>query len=134
MKKSDALKLVKLAAAAADEKHGADIVAIDVSRESSLADYFLFVTGTSHLHIRALEDGIRTALRDQGANLSRTDGQRGHVWRVLDYGPMIVHVMDQKTRDFYSIEKLWERGRPVTWKSRSPRRPGVRAPRRARKR
>jgi ribosome-associated protein len=115
MNKADALRLTKLAAKVADEKLGQEIVAIDVSKESSLADYFLFITGTSHVHIRALEDEIRDSLRTAGANLTRTDGQRGHLWRALDYGALIVHIMDQKTREFYSMEKLWERGRPVSW-------------------
>ena len=115
MSKADALRLTKLAAVAADEKLGESIVALDVSKESTLSDYFVFITGTSHVHIRALEDGIREALRHSGGSLTRTDGQRGHLWRVLDYGGLIVHIMDAKTREFYSIEKLWERGRPVQW-------------------
>jgi ribosome-associated protein len=115
MNKADALRITKLAAKVADEKLGEDIVALDVSRESTLADYFLFVTGTSHVHIRALEDIIRESLRQAGVNLTRTDGQRGHVWRALDYGQVIIHLMDEKTREFYAMEKLWERGRPVAW-------------------
>ena len=115
MKKEEALRLTKLAAKAADDKLGTEIVALDVSKESTLADFFVFVTGNSHLHIRALEDAVRESLRASGGSLTRTDGQRGHLWRVLDYGALIVHIMDEKTRAFYSIEKLWERGRPVKW-------------------
>lgn len=115
MNKANALRLTKLAAKVADDKLGQEIVALDVSRESTLADYFLFVTGTSHVHIRALEDEIRDSLRQAGASLTRTDGQRGHLWRALDYGSVIIHLMDKKTRDFYAMEKLWERGRPVAW-------------------
>lgn len=120
MSKADALRLTKLAAVAADAKLGEAIVALDVSKESTLSDFFVFITGTSHVHIRALEDAIREALRDSGGSLTRTDGQRGHLWRVLDYGSLIVHIMDAKTREFYSIEKLWERGRPVAWNPKAP--------------
>ncbi len=117
MKKSESLQFSKKAAQAADDKLGQEILILDVSRESSLADYFVFITGTSHTHIRAMEDGIRDALKATGAFLNRTDGQRGHVWRVLDYGAIIIHIMDAKTRSFYAIEKLWERGRPVEWEA-----------------
>jgi len=120
MSKADALRLTRLAAVAADDKMGEKIVALDVSKESTLSDYFVFITGTSHVHIRALEDAIREALRHSGGSLTRTDGQRGHLWRVLDYGGLIVHIMDAKTREFYSIEKLWERGRPVQWSPTAP--------------
>jgi ribosome-associated protein len=115
MTKTEALAFTKRAAQIADEKLGQEIVALDVSKESSLADYFVFITGTSHVHIRAMEDSIREAMKSAGGTLTRTDGQRGHLWRVLDYGAVIVHLMDAKTREFYSIERLWERGRPVQW-------------------
>ena len=120
MTKTEALSFTKRAAQIADEKLGQEIVALDVSKESSLADYFVFITGTSHVHIRAMEDAIREAMKSAGAALTRTDGQRGHLWRVLDYGAVIVHLMDAKTREFYSIERLWERGRPVAWTAKKP--------------
>ncbi len=116
----DAFKYARVAARAADERLGEDILVFDVRRESSLADCYLLVTGTSHLHIRALEDAVREALREAGAELRRTDGQRGHLWRALDYGQLIIHLMDQKTREFYAMEKLWERGKKVEWSKKEP--------------
>jgi ribosome-associated protein len=112
----DVFEIARTAARAADEKLGQDIIAVDVRRESSLVDCFLLITGMTHLHIGAIEDAVREALRAGGANLVRTDGQRGHLWRALDYGNFIVHIMDKKTRDFYAIEKLWERAKPIVWK------------------
>ena len=109
----DLFKFVRIAARAADEKIGEDIVAFDVRKASSLADCFLLVTGSTHIHIRAIEDAIREALREAGAELRRTDGRRGHLWRVLDYGFLIVHLMDQKTREYYAMEKLWERAKMI---------------------
>ena len=46
----------------------------------------------------------------------RVEGGSGHTWRVLDYGAFIVHVMEEKTREFYGIERLWNEGTPVTYK------------------
>ena len=108
----DAFEVARVAARAADEKLGEDIIVVDVRKESSLVDCFLLIT---------LEDAIREALRVGGAKLVRTDGQRGHLWRALDYGNFIVHIMDHKTREFYAIEKLWEKGKPLTWKMPQPK-------------
>lgn len=116
MKSTSSLALAKLAAKIADEKIGEDILVLDVRKESSLADFFIFVSGSNHIHIRAVEDAVREELRSVGAKLIRTDGQRGHLWRALDYGSLIVHIMDHKTREFYSLERLWERGKEVKWK------------------
>lgn len=136
MSKVDAFQHARMAARAADDKLGEDILAFDVRRESSLADCYLLITGTSHIHIRALEDAVREALRVSGAELRRTDGQRGHLWRALDYGSLIVHIMDQKTREFYAMEKLWERGKKIDWSGKpapAPKRPPVKKKAPARK-
>ncbi len=121
MNQLDAFEAARIAARAADEKLGQEILVVDVRRESSLVDCFLLVTGMTHLHIGAIEDAVRESLREGGAKLVRTDGQRGHLWRALDYGNFIVHIMDKKTREFYAIEKLWERGKPLSWKMPAPK-------------
>jgi ribosome-associated protein len=113
--------LARAAARAADEKLAEDIIIVDVRRESSLVDCYLLATGLTHLHIGAIEDAVREALRLAGAKLNRTDGQRGHLWRALDYGNFMVHLMDKKTREFYAMEKLWERGKPLAWKMPAPK-------------
>lgn len=114
MSYAESLSQVRAAAKAADDHKGEDIVAFDVRGQSSIADSFLFISGTSHIHIRALEDAVREELKKEGATLSRTDGQRGHTWRALDYGDFIIHIMDKKTREFYAMERLWEGARPIT--------------------
>jgi len=103
----------KIAAQAASDKLGVDIVALDVRPLTTLADVFLFVGATSHVHVRALEDSIRETLSAEGAKLIRTDGQRGHLWRVLDFGGLLVHIMEQKTREFYAVERLWNAAKEV---------------------
>ncbi|MFN0117219.1 MAG: ribosome silencing factor [Elusimicrobiota bacterium] len=107
------LNAVKLAYKTADDKLGEDILVLDVRKQTALTDYFIFITGTSHLHIRALEDALREELKKEDLNLKRTDGKRGHLWRALDYGRLIIHLMDKKTREFYAIERLWDEGEVV---------------------
>lgn len=114
LKNASSLKLARLAAQTADEKLGRDIVVLDVRRQSSLTDYFIFVSATSHLHVRSLEDAIRESMRELDAKLLRTDGQRGQVWRVLDYGSILIHIMDEKTREFYSVERLWDQAKRIS--------------------
>lgn len=121
MKQSSVFNYARVAARVADAKLGEEIVALDVRNQSSVAECFLIVSGTTHLHIRALEDAIREELRTAGASLLRTDGQRGHLWRVLDYGGLIIHLMDRKTRQFYGMERLWEKTKPIDWKAPEPK-------------
>jgi ribosome-associated protein len=113
MKKLTSLNYAQEVARVASQKLGQDIQAYDVRKLTTLTDYFVFIGATSHLHVRALEDEIRKCLSEAGAQLIRTDGQRGHLWRVLDYGSLFVHIMEQKTREFYGLERLWEQGKPL---------------------
>ena len=110
MKIPRALKVLREAIKAADEKQGVDIVAMDVRKLTALTDYFLFIGATSHIHVKTLEDVIREKLKTLGGELKRTDGSRGHPWRVLDYGDFIVHIINQEKREFYSLERLWNQG------------------------
>ena len=119
----DPMRLVRLACQVAEEKLGQNVLALDVRRQSSVADAFVFVSCTSHLHIRAVEDAIRERLKDEGARLVRTDGQRGHLWRALDYGAFLVHIMDQKTRDYYAIERLWDQSKAISFRGDAPSKP-----------
>ena len=128
MKRPEAFKHARVAALAADEKQGEEILVIDVRDESSVADCFVFVTGTTHVHVRALEDAVRQSLAASGARLLRTDGQRGHLWRALDYGSLIVHIMDKKTREFYGMERLWDTRKMIDWEPAKPE-PKKRVPR-----
>lgn len=120
MAKMTAIDHARIAAKAADEKQGVDVVAIDVRSLSSVTECFLFVGATSHIHVKALEDAIREKMRLSDADLRRTDGQRGHPWRVLDYGTLIVHIMEQSTREFYSIERLWNQGKQISLTAPAP--------------
>lgn len=109
-----AFEYAKVAAEASSDKLGVDIVALDVRPLTTLAEVFLFVGATSYVHVRALEDAVRESLAEKtNAKLIRTDGQRGHLWRVLDFGSLIVHIMEQKTREFYAVERLWNAAKQV---------------------
>ena len=35
------------------------------------------------------------------------DGYDDSKWIVLDYGTVVVHLFDEDTRSFYSLEALW---------------------------
>ncbi len=117
------IPLVKKIVKVADEKIGRDIVALDVRRQSSIAEAFVFVGATSHLHVQALEDAIREALGNDGIRPIRTDGHRGHLWRAIDYGNVIVHIMEEKLREYYGIERLWEQGKkiPISGDKKTPK-------------
>jgi ribosome-associated protein len=104
----DSKKLALLCRELADNRKAEDIVVLDVSKVSSITDYFVIATGTSEPHLRAIVDEIRDRLReDHGITPKSADGSLHTAWIVLDYFDVIVHVMRKDVREHYKLEDLW---------------------------
>ncbi|MCG8586093.1 MAG: RsfS/YbeB/iojap family protein, partial [Pirellulales bacterium] len=41
------------------------------------------------------------------------EGYRESRWIVLDYGDVVIHLFDEPTRDYYSLETLWANAKQV---------------------
>ncbi len=52
----DAKKLALLCRELADNKKAEDVLVLDVSKLSSVTDYFVIASGTSDPHLRAIEN------------------------------------------------------------------------------
>jgi len=102
------LQLALAAARTAAENQGTDIVVLDMRKQSPMFDYFVIATGTSRRQLHAMSDEIddklEKELKDKRMNI---DGYRESRWIVLDYGTVVIHLFDDETRDFYSLEALW---------------------------
>ncbi len=107
-------ELAIIAAKALDEKKGKEIAAIEVTEQTTLADYFVIATGTSNTQINALSGAVEKAMKEQaGEDPLRREGYRDGTWVLLDYGCVVVHIFSQEAREFYSLERLWHDGRPL---------------------
>ena len=80
---------------------------LDIGKVSIIADYFVICTGTSDRHVRAIAREIDEKLGDQEINPLNVEGLTEAKWVLMDYGPVLVHIFDSDTRDFYRLEQLW---------------------------
>jgi ribosome-associated protein len=111
------LELATAAARAAEDNNGRDIVILDMRGQAPIFDYFVVATGTSQRQLRAMADSIDDTLQKE-YNCGRF-GQEGYqdtAWVLLDFGTVVVHLFDEKTRDYYRLEDLWSGAQPVAWK------------------
>lgn len=90
-----------------DADKAEDIVTIDLSGQSALADYMIVASGTSSRHVSALADKLKTRLEIKGVKGIRSEGQSQADWVVIDAGDVIVHLFRPEVREFYNIEKMW---------------------------
>ena len=81
-----------------DNKKAEDIKALEITDLSSVADYFVIVSGTSSTHI--------------GKEPNHVEG-RSTGWILLDYGTVIVHIFTPADRENFNLEKLWQDAKEV---------------------
>ena len=104
-----------MAARAALEKHAEDLVVLDLRSLSSVADFFVVCTAGSTRQIDALKDHLEGVLSRYECPVWHTEGaasgtgafNEGPQWVLMDFGEIVVHLLDQQTRKFYRLEDLW---------------------------
>jgi ribosome-associated protein len=97
----------------AEDKKAADIVLLDLSALTTLADYFVIASGGSERQIDAIADGIASGLRDAGIRAIGREGTPDSHWILLDFGAVIVHVFTPPEREFYQLEKHWAEAKTI---------------------
>ena len=99
---------------ALENKKATNIEVLDVAEQTSLAEYFVVASCQSTVQVRACIDEVEEKMSEAGFSVQHTEGYKGGSWILMDYGDIIVHVMQQETREFYSIERLWDdAGKPI---------------------
>lgn len=91
-----------------EEKKGMDIQVLPVEDRTTLADYFVVVSGSSTPHVKSLAEEVEFVLKTQHQLLPRhLEGQDSARWILLDYGDVVLHVFHKEERAFYRLEDLW---------------------------
>ncbi len=91
-----------------DEKKARDILLLDVSKATILAETFIICSGTSSNQVRMLADEAEKTMALYGIFRKRIEGYREGRWIVVDFGDILVHIFHREEREFYDIERLWK--------------------------
>lgn len=105
---SHAKDILQIAAAAADAKNGADLIALDVSGPLPLTDVFLLVSGRVERNVVAIASEVEDRLNEAGVRTLRREGKAEGRWVLLDFGDLVVHVFHEEDRMYYALERLWK--------------------------
>jgi ribosome-associated protein len=94
---------------ALDELKAKNVTQLDVRELTSIADNMVIASGTSTRHVKALADNVAEKAKHNGFRPVGMEGADSAEWILVDLGDVIVHVMQQATREYYDLERLWRK-------------------------
>ncbi len=103
----NSLEAAQLCAEAADSRKAFDIRILDLRGLTYITDYFVICSGSNITQVSAISDWIGHTLAKAGEHPSHVEGGAESSWVLMDYGDVVVHIFDEQTRVYYSLEKLW---------------------------
>ena len=105
---NEAIEVAIAAAQAASDKLATDIVALDVSDQLVITDVFVVCSAANERQVKSVVDEVEKILHGMGVKPIRREGLKGAHWVLLDFGDVVVHVMQAEDRMHYAIERLWK--------------------------
>lgn len=110
-----ALESAKLIARTLDDKKAQEVRVLGIGGLTTIGEYFVIATGGSTVQTKALADAVEERLEKEGLSPRRCEGYQSANWILLDFQQVIVHIFDQHSREFYSIERLWADAPVIDW-------------------
>jgi ribosome-associated protein len=92
------------------------IQVIDVRGKTTITDYFIVASGTSDRHVKSTAEAVAFKAKQAGETVLGTEGVDDGEWALIDLNGVVVHVMQQRVRDFYQLERLWSMDVPAAEK------------------
>lgn len=85
-----------------------DIVTINVEGKSTITDMLIVCSGNSKKHVSSIAENLVVEMKAADMPPLSVEGKGTGEWVLVDLGNVVVHVMQDETRDFYQLEKLWQ--------------------------
>lgn len=103
--RKETLNILEIAADAALDKLGKDLMAVDLTEQMVLSEVFLIVTGQNERQIDAIAENIELKL--SSINERPVRREKSSHWILLDYEDLVVHIQTEEIRGYYMLERLW---------------------------
>ncbi len=95
-----------------ESKKAENLVVLDVSRLTNVADYFVVATANSTVHAKGLANYLVEEMEKRGYPPDHIEGLEFGNWILVDFIDIVVHIFTPEWRERYGIEWIWtEAGR-----------------------
>lgn len=112
--KSDSIEILKNIKKIFIEKKCDEIQFMDLQNVNSYLTYFAIATTKTSTQARSvardIEKFMKPLRKGQGIQNKSPHGtvaKDNSGWLLLDYGDIIVHIMEPEIRSYYDLERLW---------------------------
>jgi ribosome silencing factor RsfS/YbeB/iojap len=102
--------LAQVVLAALEDMKAVNVKAMDVRGITDITDMMVVASGTSDRHVKSIADRVVQRCKEAGYRPYGIEGERDGEWVLLDLNDVVLHVMLPRVREFYALEKLWEKG------------------------
>lgn len=103
---------------AIQKKKVVTVEALDVHELTPLADLFIIAVAPNVRQAQAMSDEVEDLLAREGYALIQKEGYQTATWILLDYGRVIVHILEQESADFYGLNRLWKDAPHIEYKNK----------------
>lgn len=100
-------KLLGLVEKSLEDDKAENVVAIDLTRKSSIADFMVIASGRSARQLGAMADHLMTKLKASGVKSVGVEGASAGDWLLIDGGDVVIHLFRPEIRTLYNLEKMW---------------------------
>jgi ribosome-associated protein len=102
------------------DARGGEVTVMDLRLLNGWTDFFVLATVTSGAHLSGLERHVKDFSREKGLDILRRSRKppADDDWCLIDLGYIVVHLMTEKTRAFYELERLWSAA-PIIFRGNS---------------
>ena len=116
-------KFACIAARFLDEGIAKDISILNISNVSSFADYFVICSAQTSTQVKALTENLSDKVKSTFSRLPiGRENDIKNRWNLIDYGDVVIHILQQDEREAYAIEKFWNHAFSIpqeTWMNES---------------
>jgi ribosome-associated protein len=100
-------KLLGMVEKSLDDDKAENVVAIDLSGKSSIADYMVIASGRSARQLGAMAEHLQVKLKASGISPVGIEGATQGDWVLIDGGDVVIHLFRPDIRGLYNLEKMW---------------------------
>lgn len=90
-----------------DDDKAMDLVDIDLSGKTEVADHMVIASGRSTRQVAAMANKLAERIKQDLGQPVRIEGLPTADWVLVDAGDVVVHLFRPEVRSFYNLEKMW---------------------------